>query len=38
MSGRIHDPVSRVSYEFTPEGENLWFEQGPPKDFDFDDD
>ena len=22
----------------TPEGEDLWFEQGPPKDFDFDDD
>ena len=21
-----------------PEGEDLWFEQGPPKDFDFDDD
>jgi quercetin dioxygenase-like cupin family protein len=32
MPGSVHDPVSRVSYEFTPEGENLvvetWMEPG----------
>lgn len=32
MPGRVQDPVSRVSYEFTPEGENLfvesWMEPG----------
>ncbi len=32
MPNRVHDPVSRVSYEFTPEGENLtvetWMEAG----------
>jgi len=26
MPGSTHDPVSRVSYEFTPEGENLYVE------------
>lgn len=32
MPGSVHDPVSRVSYDFTPEGENLvvetWMEPG----------
>ena len=26
MPGSVHDPVSRASYEFTPEGENLYVE------------
>ena len=32
MPGSVHDPVSRTSYEFTPDGENLtvetWMEPG----------